>query len=275
MAGSGGGGTPLHHLPTPHAPPAPRGPRPPPTRSSPLAVVALGKLGRSHSCFQLEPGRCWGRQTFRFTDEEVFMAPNPGPEFPTNSKQGGSHLVRVRAQVMMREDSTGGWVPLGGGGLSHVAVRKRKVHHEDDPPCKHEYLIYGKRINDQKVVMSCTIKKDFQYNRVMPTFHHWKTGNLKYGLTFQTAADARAFDKAVKIAVDDLLSGLSSPVSMTVGQLNKDVEEDDVFMQLELPLERDSSGSGDTSPTSPPSHHSPPHTSEIYPQFETHQKMNF
>ena len=27
----------------------------------------------------------------------------------------------------MREDSTGGWVPLGGGGLSHVAVRKRKV----------------------------------------------------------------------------------------------------------------------------------------------------
>ena len=63
----------------------------------------------------------------------------------------GHHLVRVRAQVMMREDSTGGWVPLGGGGLSHVAVRKRKIHHEDDPPCKHEYLIYGKRINDQRV----------------------------------------------------------------------------------------------------------------------------
>ena len=67
------------------------------------------------------------------------------------SLSSGHHLVRVRAQVMMREDSTGGWVPLGGGGLSHVAVRKRKIHHEDDPPCKHEYLIYGKRINDQKV----------------------------------------------------------------------------------------------------------------------------
>ena len=52
---------------------------------------------------------------------------------------------------MMREDSTGGWVPLGGGGLSHVALRKRKIHHEDDPPCKHEYVISGKRINDQKV----------------------------------------------------------------------------------------------------------------------------
>ena len=96
--------------------------------------------------------------------------------------------MRVRAQVMTREDSTGGWVPLGGGGLSHVAVRKRKVscdwstpavlscdwstpavlscdwstpavlscdwlqvQHEDDPPCKHEYLICGKRISDQKV----------------------------------------------------------------------------------------------------------------------------
>jgi len=184
-----------------------------------------------------------------------------------------------------------------------VAVRKRKIHHEDDPPCKHEYLIYGKRINDQKVVMSCTIKRDFQYNRVMPTFHHWKTGNLKYGLTFQTAADARAFDKAVKIAVDDLLSehtvacphkhgmlshghhnGLSSPVN-PIGQLNKDVEEDDVFMQLELPLERDSgSGSGGSSPSSPPPPvpvTSSPNTrtentsSEIYPPYDTHHQMKF
>jgi len=218
----------------------------------------------------------------------------------TQELEDGHHLVRVRAQVMMREDSTGGWVPLGGGGLSHVAVRKRKIHHEDDPPCKHEYLIYGKRINDQKVVMSCTIKRDFVYNRVMPTFHHWKTGNLKYGLTFQTAADARAFDKGVNIALEDLLSehtvacphkhcrlppnthGLSSPVS-PVGQLNRDVEEDDrdVFMTLELPLERDSGSSGESSPvgeTSPPPATSSPNRDtlqDLYPQFETHHRMNF
>merc|ERR1719228_1935950 len=121
--------------------------------------------------------------------------------------------------------------------------------------------------------MSCTIKKDFQYNRVMPTFHHWKTGNLKYGLTFQTAADARAFDKGVKLAVEDIHAehtvacphlhpphrvsapppphGLSSP--SPVPQLNRDVEDDDVFMQLELPLERESSscGSSPQGPTSP------------------------
>ena len=42
---------------------------------------------------------------------------------------------------------------------------------------------------------------------MMPTFHHWKTGNKKFGLTFQTAADARAFDKGVRLAIEDLLDG--------------------------------------------------------------------
>lgn len=57
------------------------------------------------------------------------------------------------------------------------------------------------------MVLSCTIKKDFQYNKVMPTFHHWRTGEKKFGLTFQTAADARAFDKGVRTAVEELLEG--------------------------------------------------------------------
>jgi sprouty-related EVH1 domain-containing protein len=61
------------------------------------------------------------------------------------------------------------------------------------------------------VVLSCTIKKDFQYNKVMPTFHHWKTGEKKFGLTFQSAADARAFDKGVCIAREDLLDGKRKP----------------------------------------------------------------
>ena len=56
-------------------------------------------------------------------------------------------------------------------------------------------------------MLNCAIKKDFEYNKVMPTFHHWKTGNKKFGLTFQTAADARAFDKGVRAAVQDLLDG--------------------------------------------------------------------
>ena len=41
----------------------------------------------------------------------------------------------------------------------------------------------------------------------MPTFHHWRFGDVKFGLTFQTAADARAFDRAVRVAIEDLLEG--------------------------------------------------------------------
>jgi hypothetical protein len=52
----------------------------------------------------------------------------------------------------------------------------------------------------------------------MPTFHHWKTGNKKFGLTFQTAADAKAFDKGIRAAVQDLLDG-EQLVSIAFNQL--------------------------------------------------------
>lgn len=42
----------------------------------------------------------------------------------------------------------------------------------------------------------------------MPTFHHWHTGECRYGLTFQTAADARAFDRGVRIAIEELFDGI-------------------------------------------------------------------
>lgn len=41
----------------------------------------------------------------------------------------------------------------------------------------------------------------------MPTFHHWRAGKQRNGLTFQTAADARAFDKGIIRAYDDLIDG--------------------------------------------------------------------
>ncbi|XP_043257768.1 sprouty-related, EVH1 domain-containing protein 1 isoform X2 [Colletes gigas] len=186
----------------------------------------------------------------------------------TEASEDGNYLVRVRAQVMTRDDSSGGWVPLSGGGLANVSVRRRATsggHQSNNangsgiststvipsitnsthsvsttavatsqshgsssssPPGatkkRHEYLIYGKRITDQSVVLSCTIKKDFEYNKVMPTFHHWRTGEKRFGLTFQTAADARAFDKGVRTAVEELL---------------EDAGDEDVFMTLNLPVE--------------------------------------
>ena len=58
------------------------------------------------------------------------------------------YLVRVKAQVMTRDDATGGWVPMGIGGLSIVGLRKLVVCGED---VRHEYLIHGQRISDQSV----------------------------------------------------------------------------------------------------------------------------
>ncbi|CAL1270562.1 unnamed protein product, partial [Larinioides sclopetarius] len=150
------------------------------------------------------------------------------------SLDDGNFLVRVRAQVMTRDDSTGGWVPMGGGGLSNVSVRKRIISEDEKKP---EYIICGKRISDQTVVLSCTIKRDFQYNKVMPTFHHWRTGDKKFGLTFQTAADARAFDKGVRSAVEDLLEVFSG---VGCGQRTRggdDAGDDDVFMMLMMATE--------------------------------------
>ncbi|XP_057319160.1 sprouty-related, EVH1 domain-containing protein 1 isoform X3 [Microplitis mediator] len=188
-----------------------------------------------------------------------------------DSDPGGNYLVRVQAQVMTRDDSSGGWVILSGGGLANVSVRRRVTSSTSgiphppgstngtnvpgttavispsspntqnstpgtvassaghgsstSPPSakrNHEYFIYGRRIKDQSVVLSCTIKKDFQYNKVMPTFHHWCTGEKRFGLTFQTAADARAFDKGVRRAVEELL---------------EDAGDDGVFMTVNLPAE--------------------------------------
>ena len=60
-------------------------------------------------------------------------------------------LVRVKAQVMTRDDSTGGWVPMGGGGVSIVGLRKLVITSGDD--IHHEYLIHGQRMSDNSVIV--------------------------------------------------------------------------------------------------------------------------
>ncbi|XP_055311058.1 sprouty-related, EVH1 domain-containing protein 2 isoform X2 [Sitodiplosis mosellana] len=150
-------------------------------------------------------------------------------------------LVKVRAQVMTRDESTEGWLPLAGGGLANVSIRKRARL----PPeiGEHEYIIYGQRISDQTIILSCVINRDLQYNKVMPTFHHWRAGKQRNGLTFQTAADARAFDKGIIRAYDELIDGLNMvnssqwPKMNTYNTQNTQIDDDDVFMTLDLPLE--------------------------------------
>ena len=61
------------------------------------------------------------------------------------------YLVRVKAQVMTRDDSTGGWVPMGGGGVSIVGLRKRVHPTAQQDDMRHEYLISGQRMSDNSV----------------------------------------------------------------------------------------------------------------------------
>lgn len=52
---------------------------------------------------------------------------------------------------MTRDESTEGWLPLQGGGLANVSIRKRARMPDVGG---HEYIIYGQRISDQTVIAS-------------------------------------------------------------------------------------------------------------------------
>jgi len=58
-------------------------------------------------------------------------------------------LVRVKAQVMTRDESTGGWVPSGRGGMSVVGLRRLTTAAGED--ISTEYRLHGQRIADQSV----------------------------------------------------------------------------------------------------------------------------
>jgi len=55
-------------------------------------------------------------------------------------------LVQVRAQVMTRDDSSGGWLPRNGGGMSVVGVQAAP-----SPSTDSHYTIRGRRVCDQAV----------------------------------------------------------------------------------------------------------------------------
>lgn len=62
-----------------------------------------------------------------------------------------------------------------------------------------------------QVVLECILKKDLVYNKVTPIFHHWRISDKKFGLTFQSPADARAFDRGIRRAIEDIHQGTFLP----------------------------------------------------------------
>ncbi len=63
------------------------------------------------------------------------------------------------------------------------------------------------RSSCSQLVFRCVICKDFEYNKVMPTFHNWSTRGSRLGLIFQTAADGRVFDRGIMGIMVELSAG--------------------------------------------------------------------
>uniref|UniRef100_A0A3Q3KAT9 Sprouty-related, EVH1 domain-containing protein 2 n=1 Tax=Monopterus albus TaxID=43700 RepID=A0A3Q3KAT9_MONAL len=140
-----------------------------------------------------------------------------------------SYIVRVKAVVMTRDDSSGGWLAQDGGALSRVGVcRLLPPQLAPSPsPSSSQFLIRGERLQDKQVILDYPLRKDLVYTIATPTFHHWKVDDRRCGLSFQSPADARAFDRGVRKAIEDLAEG--STTSSTALQNEGELGDDDVF----------------------------------------------
>ncbi|CAL8367941.1 unnamed protein product [Gadus morhua 'NCC'] len=147
-----------------------------------------------------------------------------------------SYIVRVKAVVMSRDDSSGGWLAQDGGALSRVGVCRLLgpglapglVPAPAAGSLSHgHFLIHGERLLDHQVILECPLRKDLLYTAATPTFHHWKVEDRRCGLSFQSPADARAFDRGVRKAIEDLAEG--STTSSTTLHNGAELGDDDVF----------------------------------------------
>uniref|UniRef100_A0A671X4R3 Sprouty-related, EVH1 domain-containing protein 2 n=1 Tax=Sparus aurata TaxID=8175 RepID=A0A671X4R3_SPAAU len=146
-----------------------------------------------------------------------------------NTHPYDSYIVRVKAVVMTRDDSSGGWLAQDGGALSRVGVCRLLPPELAPVPASSysQFLIRGERLRDKQVILDCPLRKDLVYTIATPTFHHWKVEDRKCGLSFQSPADARAFDRGVRKAIEDLAEG--STTSSTALQNEGELGDDDVF----------------------------------------------
>uniref|UniRef100_A0A668RRT1 Sprouty-related, EVH1 domain-containing protein 2 n=1 Tax=Oreochromis aureus TaxID=47969 RepID=A0A668RRT1_OREAU len=141
----------------------------------------------------------------------------------TSCQRSDSYIVRVKAVVMTRDESSGGWLAQDGC-LSRVGVCRLLP---TELLGRNMFLIHGERLKDKQVILECFLKKDLVYTKATPTFHHWNVDNKKCGLTFQSPADARAFDRGVRKALEDLTEG--STTSSSTLQNEAELGDDDVF----------------------------------------------
>lgn len=56
-------------------------------------------------------------------------------------------------------------------------------------------------------VLECAVQRGLVYNKVNPIFHHWRVEDRKFGLTFQSPAEAISFERGLQSVLDKLERG--------------------------------------------------------------------
>lgn len=57
-------------------------------------------------------------------------------------------------------------------------------------------------------MLECAVQRGLVYNKVNPIFHHWRVEDRKFGLTFQSPADAISFENGLQTIIDKLDRGM-------------------------------------------------------------------
>ncbi|XP_036201225.1 sprouty-related, EVH1 domain-containing protein 3 isoform X1 [Myotis myotis] len=175
-------------------------------------------------------------------------------------------MVRVRAVVMARDDSSGGWLPVGGGGLSQVSLCRVQGARPEGGARQGHYVIHGERLRDQKTTLECTLRPGLIYNKVNPIFHHWSLGDCKFGLTFQSPAEADEFQRSLLAALAALGQGSLTPSSSSSSSPSQDTAE--TPCPLTSHVDSDSSSSHSRQET-------PPTTTAAAPQVNEESASSF
>lgn len=213
----------------------------------------------------------WPAQTSaaRAASERPFLYSENSCGTLARQKQRTNHLtveclVSVRAQVLTWDDALAGWLPVDEGALCGISLLQQVTCQQSLSPSvvqpakrsswsgigsqaqntlpapstrmspQWEYHIQGKRISDQTVLLNCTLMPHVTYRNAMPTFHHWRIKESRFGLSFGSAFDASKFHNRLQKALDHLCRQSKS----SSGESNLDAPEDledDVFAPIDLP----------------------------------------
>ncbi|XP_064149667.1 sprouty-related, EVH1 domain-containing protein 3 isoform X2 [Loxodonta africana] len=152
---------------------------------------AVGPHVRADHGRERRPGLTLSGGSRAWLSDRVVSVPPPPP----------GTWCGVRAVVMTRDDSSGGWLPVGGGGLSQVSVCRVRGARPEGGARQGHYVVHGERLRDQKTTLECALRPGLVYNKVNPIFHHWSLGDCKFGLTFQSPAEADEFQKSLLAAL--------------------------------------------------------------------------